>query len=126
MEITRIDVMDGRGSVEVVCRDHIDAQRLGSLVCAMKGIQESRDYWDNADVSDCSPFPWSLDEDSAARLRVVDARGDIVYEEDWSNFPDEMGGGMRESIILRARANARFMIDATREVNFRVGATRAR
>lgn len=57
-----------------------------------------------------SAFPWRLDQDNAAGLCVMDARGEIVYCEDWSNFPDEMGSGTREAIIMRARANARYMV----------------
>lgn len=59
-----------------------------------------------------SPMPWFIDEDNTRRLRVVDARGETVYEEDWA-FPDEMSGATVEMIISRARANARFMVYAS-------------
>lgn len=63
--------------------------------------------------NECSPMPWALDQDNEKGLRVVDARGDIVYEEDWGGIPDEMSSAQRERIILQARANARFMIEAS-------------
>lgn len=62
-----------------------------------------------------SPMPWHLDQDNSDGLRVVDARGDTVYEEDWGSLPDEMTIAMRESIVMRARANARWMVRASRE-----------
>ena len=58
-------------------------------------------------------LPWRLDQDNAAGLCVVDSRGDVVYAEDWGSIPDEMPGYMREQIIEKARANARFMVDAS-------------
>lgn len=64
-----------------------------------------------------SAMPWVLDEDNAKRLRVVDARGETVYEEDWECFPDEMSGATIEAIVLRARANARFMVQASEDAH---------
>lgn len=62
-----------------------------------------------------SPLPWALDQDNAQGLRVVDARGETVYEEDWGGIPDEMSSATREAIVTRARANARFMVQASEE-----------
>lgn len=66
-----------------------------------------------------SAMPWVLDEDNAKRLRVVDARGETVYEENWECFPDEMSGATIEALVLRARANARFMVQASEDAHRR-------
>lgn len=58
-------------------------------------------------------LPWRIDQDNDKGLCVVDARGEIVYVEDWGGIPDEMSSGMREQIIEQARANARFMVAAS-------------
>jgi hypothetical protein len=58
-------------------------------------------------------LPWRIDQDNDKGLLVVDARGEIVYVEDWGGIPDEMSSGTREHIIEQARANARFMVAAS-------------
>ena len=62
-----------------------------------------------------SAMPWRIDQDNAAGLVVVDAVGEVVYAEDWGGIPDEMSSATREAIILRARANARFMVRCSEE-----------
>lgn len=58
-------------------------------------------------------LPWRIDQDNDKGLCVMDARGEIVYVEDWGSIPDEMTASMREQIIEQARANARFMVAAS-------------
>jgi len=59
-------------------------------------------------------MPWAVDQDNAQGLRVVDARGDVVYEEDWGGLPDEMSFSLKERIVSQARCNAYFIVDASK------------
>jgi hypothetical protein len=80
---------------------------------------DSAKHLENADAVGGSTLqavvslPWRIDQDNDKGLCVVDARGEIVYVEDWGGIPDEMSSGMREQIIEQARANARFMVAAS-------------
>ena len=56
-----------------------------------------------------SPMPWRIDKMNESGVEVVDARGNLVFIEDFS-FPDEMASYMVEEIITTTRANALLMV----------------
>lgn len=86
---------------------------------AIEALEDYAKHLENADAVGGSTLqavvslPWRIDQDNDKGLCVVDARGEIVYVEDWGGIPDEMSSGMREQIIEQARANARFMVAAS-------------
>ena len=58
--------------------------------------------------------PWNIDRDNHEGITVKDDGGDIVYEENYRDFPSEWKGVMRERVIEKCRENAYFMVEASR------------
>lgn len=57
-------------------------------------------------MSDLVRTPWTVDQDNADGIAIVDATGDLVYAEDWTEIPHIGIAASMEAIVAKGRANA--------------------
>jgi hypothetical protein len=57
-----------------------------------------------------APMPWVLDQCNDRGVCVKDARGEVLFAEDFGGIPDEMSIGQREHIIERSKLFAQWLV----------------